>query len=217
LPTIPKPDQPQKGHRLFARGYDKVMCDFERNFGPRYRGEFLQNLSGAVLEIGVGTGANFPHYQRNKLTNLVGIEPDYYMLEQAKTKKAALGLEIELLEAAAECLPFANNEFDAVVSMLVLCSVTDLNKAISEVGRVLKPGGKFYFLEHVLSRNIVGRVYQTGLNPLWGLMTGGCHLNRNTGKALQLAGFKFEQLEWVSLLPTLSPINPQIWGVATRN
>lgn len=203
----------KRGNKRFARIYDKSMRVFEEKFGHKYRGGLLQNLQGAVLEIGVGTGANFPHYPRHQMSRLVGIEPDYYMLEQAQAKRAQVGLDIELVKASAEKLPFKANEFDAIVTTLVLCTVPNLAPTLTEIRRVLKPGGKLYFFEHVANPNRLAHFIQVSLNPIWGWAAGGCKLNRDTTRALEQAGFKFEKLERLHLVP-LSPINPQIWGIA---
>ncbi len=212
MATIPTQTK-KRGHRRFARNYDRLVAAFEEQIGPKYRGVLLADLQGAVLEIGVGTGANFPYYRPANITRLVGIEPDFYMREQAEAKKTALGLDIELLEASAEQLPFPDNDFDAIVTTLVLCTVPNPALALTEMRRVLKPGGKLYFLEHVGSHNLVGCTFQTILNPLWGLMAGGCSLTRNTPRLIEQNGFQFERIEWLKVVP-LNPINPQIWGVA---
>jgi len=208
------PQTKKRGHKRFARNYDRLVAAFEEQIGPKYRGALLADLQGAVLEIGVGTGANFPYYRPTHITRLVGIEPDFYMLEQAQAKKAALRLDIKLLEASAEQLPFPDNAFDALVTTLVLCTVPNPALALTEMRRVLKPGGRLYFLEHVGSHNPVGRTFQTILNPLWGLLAGGCSLTRDTSSLIEQNGFKFERIEWLKLVP-LNPINPQIWGVAS--
>lgn len=212
--AVVPPQTKKRGHRRFARNYDRLVATFEEQIGPKYRGELLKDLQGAVLEIGVGTGANFPYYQPANISRLVGIEPDFYMREQAEVKKAALGLEMELMEASAEQLPFPDNAFDSIVTTLVLCTVPNPTLALTEMRRVLKPGGKLYFLEHVGSHNPVARTFQTVLNPLWGLMAGGCSITRNTSTLIEQHGFKFERIEWLKLVP-LNPINPQIWGIAS--
>lgn len=206
----------KKGHRRFARSYDEACRPFEKKYGPRYRGGLVQDLHGTVLEIGVGTGANFPFYQAAHLNELVGIEPDFFMLEQAQIKREKLSLPIKLMQASAEELPFADATFDAVVATLVCCSIPNPAKALAEIRRVLKPSGKFYFFEHVAGRSRVRRFFQNVANPLWQMAAAGCQINRDTANLIEHSGFKFETIEWVNAMPTFL-INPQIWGVASKD
>lgn len=205
----------KKGNRRFARSYDAGCRLFEQKHGQHYRGGLVQNLHGSILEIGVGTGANFSYYQPTRITELVGIEPNYYMLEVAQTKREQLALPIKLVQASAEQLPFADASFDAVVATLVLCSIPNPAQALAEFARVLKPDGKLYFFEHVAAQNSIGRFVQNVANPLWQIAEAGCQINRETATLIEKAGFKFETLEWAKVLGF--PVNPQIWGVASKN
>jgi SAM-dependent methyltransferase len=163
--------------RAFAAAYDTVV-----GRDPRLRAaraELLAQVRGRVLEIGAGTGLNRPYYPPG--LEVTYTEPDPHM---AKRVGAAV------VEASAEALPFDDASFDTVVSTLVLCSVSDLERSLGEVRRVLTPGGRLLFLEHVRAPegSSLAR-WQDRLNPIWRAVAGGCNCNRDTVGALTRAGF----------------------------
>jgi len=196
-----------KGHRWFAAFYDLQMRATERALGPR-RGRLLAGLHGDVLEIGAGTGSNFPHYPPE--AHVVALEPDPFMAARARRKLAGAALtNIEIREAPAERLPFPDVSFDAVVSTLVLCTVSDVPQSLAEIRRVLRPGGELRFFEHVRADGLLGRA-QDLMQPVWGWCSAGCHANRRTEAALRSAGFDVAPPERLKLAPWL----PAIFGVA---
>lgn len=190
------PQEGVKGHRWFAALYDPLNRSMERRLlDSRWR-ELLGSLSGKVLEIGFGTGANLPYYGDS--AEVVGVEPDPFMLRRAREKLARLGNpRIELRQAGAQELPFAEHTFDHVVSTLVLCTVADPRRALAEIRRVLKPDGRLHFIEHVRAEGHLGRV-QDVIVPVWKYIGAGCHPNRRTGQVLEQAGFRIERLETVT-------------------
>ncbi|MCL4370837.1 MAG: class I SAM-dependent methyltransferase [Chloroflexi bacterium] len=181
-----------KGHPWFAATYDFVSRWSEPEFLRRFRSLVAGEATGRVLEIGVGTGANFPYYQR--AGQIVAVEPDPFMLGRARRRADRLGLEVEFQQAAAEALPFPDASFDTVVATLVFCSVADQDRSFTEVKRVLRPGGTFRFLEHVRADGrLVGEAPDL-LTPLWQQVGAGCHLNRRTSESIEAAGFEIEEL-----------------------
>lgn len=177
----------QKGHRWFAATYDRMSRSEENGFLGEMRRQLLADLTGDVLEIGAGTGANFEHYPPS--VRVTALEPDPFMLRRAEEKLAALGRSnISLQEAPAEQLPFDDASFDTVVSTLVLCTVHDASESLAEIRRVLKPGGQLRFIEHVRANGITGGI-QDVIRPIWGWFGAGCHPNRRTVDALRSAGF----------------------------
>lgn len=184
--------RPQHGHRLFAAMYDRVNVASERKYVIRHRTRLLGSLGGKVLEIGVGTGVNLPYYP--SAAEVVGIEPDAFMLRRAEAKLARSGRSnITLQSGSAERLPFPQQSFDHVVSTLVLCTVADPLRALAEIRRVLKPGGALHFIEHVRAEGWLGHA-QDLLRPLYQYVGAGCVLNRRTADLIQAAGFHFETL-----------------------
>lgn len=128
---------------------------------------------------------------------LFAIEPDPHMRRQAVERARDLGLDIEIESAGAEALPFADNSFDVVIASLVFCTIPDFDAALSEVARVLKPGGEFRFLEHVRGEDAVGVVHDV-LAPAWHTVAGGCHLNRKTDKIFR-DDARFELVDYTRL------------------
>jgi len=141
---------------FMAMIYDRFMDATEEACLRRWRGELLADLEGDVLELGAGTGANLPHHPRD-LSRLVLTEPDKHMRRQLEARARERRPDAEVTPASASALPFADASFDAVVSTLVLCSVPELDTTLREVWRVLKPGGRFLFLEHVAAAPGTGR------------------------------------------------------------
>lgn len=197
----------------FAALYDAFMGPVERHLLGRLRSRLLAGLSGDVLEIGAGTGANFPLLSgRGEALRLTAAEPDPRMAAQARRRAEASGLEVRFVEAPAEALPFPDASFDVVVATLVFCTVEDPERALSEVRRVLRPGGELRFLEHVRSEGWQGTL-QDWLRPAWSVIGAGCQLNRRTGEAIALSGFTPVERE---RLPAPLPIARLELGVAHK-
>jgi ubiquinone/menaquinone biosynthesis C-methylase UbiE len=198
---------------LSALLYDRFMRGSEQACLIQWRGELLRGLAGAVLEIGAGTGATLPLYP-SAVTRLVLAEPDPHMRRRLAAKA---GGRIEISDAAIETLPFAPESFDAVVCSLVLCSVADQPAALAHIRRVLKPGGKLVFLEHVAAREKPDRLkWQRRVEPVWKLMMDNCHLTRDTEAALAAAGFALESIKRESIRKALPIVRPSIRGVARK-
>jgi ubiquinone/menaquinone biosynthesis C-methylase UbiE len=180
------------GHRWFAAVYDPLNWLGERRlFGPLRR-RLAGELHGRVLDVGAGTGANFPHYRAAEL--VVAADPDPYMLRRAVKKAAQARARVGFVLCAAEALPFGPASFDAAVATLVLCTVDAPDRALAELRRVLRPAATLSLVEHVRSDGWRGWL-QDRIEPVWGRLIAGCHPNRRTGALLQSAGFAFDQLE----------------------
>jgi len=196
--------------------YDRFMDATEEACLRRWRGELLADLEGDVLELGAGTGANLPHHPRD-LSRLVLTEPDKHMRRQLEARAREHRPDAEVTPASASALPFADASFDAVVSTLVLCSVPELDTTLREVWRVLKPGGRFLFLEHVAAAPGTGRRrLQRVVDPLWRRVADGCRLTRDTERAMLDAGFTLERIERESMRKAMAIVRPSIRGVARR-
>lgn len=202
-----------EGHRLFAALYDRMGAAMERSWMGERRARLLSGAKGEVLEIGGGTGANLPHYR--DVRRLVIVEPDPFMRRRLRPKLEAVRFSVEVSEASAERLPFPDESFDAAVSTLVLCTVADQEAALREIRRVLRPGGRLFFIEHVRAEGKTAR-WQDRIEPIWRHLAGGCHPNRATVPAIEAAGFRVERQE--SFLPPvpLSRLTPHVQGTAAR-
>jgi ubiquinone/menaquinone biosynthesis C-methylase UbiE len=199
-----------EGHRWFAKFYAAQAKVSERGKMVQVRRDLVAGLSGDVIEIGAGTGANFEHYPPE--ARVIACEPDPYMLERAEAHLVELGApNIDVRRAPAEHLPFDDASFDAAVSTLVLCTVGDARQSLAELRRVLRPGGELRFMEHVRGGGVLGRL-QDVVQPAWGWCAAGCHLNRDTESRIREAGFEVPSLQHGRLAPPM----PMIRGVAVR-
>jgi len=199
----------QKGYRLFAVFYPRIVASEERRRWSKVRPRIMGDAQGRILEIGVGSGYSLPFYPSE--TQVVATEPDPHMLKRAREQLQKLGTaNIELQQAPAEQLPFDDASFDHVVETWVLCTVDDLHQTLAEVRRVLKLDGTFRVMEHV--GNDQSRFWggvQNVIAPVWHWMGAGCRLNQRTQRAIEAAGFRFD---WIELAP--GKMQPVIYGVA---
>jgi ubiquinone/menaquinone biosynthesis C-methylase UbiE len=206
-----------KGHRWFAAWYDRMAASEEKKFMGAIRSEMLRDLTGRVLEIGAGTGLNFSHYRNG--AEITATEPDAYMVQRAEERVAEADASIDLQQVAAEELPFPNETFDFAISTLVLCSVQDPRRALSEVRRVLKPGGEFRLYEHVRYKNRIGALSQDLILPAWRWFGAGCHPNRDTERHIREAGFEMISVEKRADHPPIPPmifVRPHLQAIARR-
>lgn len=147
-----------------------------------------------MLELGAGAGANFARYPAG--VSVIATEPDEYMFARARKRPAKLGsVDISLKRADAQELPFADESFDTVTATLVFCTIPDPTKALDEAMRVLKPGGKLLLVEHIRGPDPVRGVTEDIIAPVWKLMAGGCHVNRNTIDMVRKAGFNISSVK----------------------
>jgi ubiquinone/menaquinone biosynthesis C-methylase UbiE len=172
------------------------LCDFFLNtpLVAKHRRELLAHASGNVLEIGFGTGLNLPYYPES-VSKITTVDPNVGMNRLAKKRIKQSGIEVDQRVLGGERLPFDDNSFDAVVSTFTLCSVEDVSRALSEVYRVLKPGGRFLFLEHGLSPEPNVQKWQRRLNWLGMRLADGCRLDRNIKELVASQPFSGVEIE----------------------
>ncbi len=174
-----------------------------------YRKQLLQDVRGDVLEIGFGTGLNLPHYPQ-AVTSLTALDPNEGMEAIAQTRIAASAIPVTTKLASGEELPLADESFDDVVCTWTLCSIPNAQKALSEAYRVLKPGGRFFFIEHGLSDEPGIQTWQNWLTPVQRVVGDGCHLNRQMD---QLVKAVFDQ---VTVEEFYAPDLPKMMGYFYR-
>jgi len=202
---------------LTAFFYDRFMAKPEQACLGEWRHGLLQQVSGEVLEIGAGTGANIRFYSDN-VTRLVLTEPDKHMrrLLREQVSKHNPG-NVGVSSGTAEQIEAADESFDYVVASLVCCSVRDLSVCLGEIRRVLRPGGSLVFLEHVAAADgSRRRRWQNRINPIWKTIMGNCHLNRETEQAIIAGGFEIIQIERESMRKAPSIVRSTIRGVAQK-
>ena len=198
---------------LMSRMYDRFLQGAENAGLADWRRELLRSARGEVLELGAGTGGNLTLYPEG-LSRLVLSEPDRHM-RAILQRKLGPRQDVEVLAAPAEALPFPRQSFDTVVATLVLCSVEEPARALSEIHRVLRPGGTFLFLEHVgAPAGTWPRRVQALLEPVWKRLAGNCHLTRETGPLLQAAGFELAPCTEEQLPGSTTLTGRSIRGVA---
>ncbi|MEH2447167.1 MAG: class I SAM-dependent methyltransferase [Nostoc sp.] len=199
------------GKRFFAWMMAQSSGTYDKIVGERKRSLFA-NLQGKVLEIGPGTGPNLPYYPKD--IQWIGIEPNPHMHSYLQKQAEKLGLTIDLRIGNAEWLDAEDNSIDTVVSTLVLCSVPNIDYTLQAILRVLKPGGRFLFIEHVAApQGTLLRKLQSAISPIWKVIGDGCHPNRETWIALENAGFTNVNYERFVAMPIISP---HIIGIATK-
>ncbi len=200
--------------RIFAGIYDHCMARTERDGLGAHREALLSSASGDVLEIGAGTGANLAYYG-NGVKTLTLTEPEEPMARRLQKHLADDGREAKVVRAPAEDLPFNDESFDTVISTLVLCTVDDQPRALHEMRRVLRPGGRLLFIEHVRSEDEKTARLQDRMRPINAAIGHGCQCNRSTLESIQEAGFEVTELSRDTLKHAPPWIRPLIAGTAS--
>lgn len=203
-------------HPIFARLYPAMNRAMERRGLAVHRRALLAGLSGAVVEVGAGDGANFAHYPP-AVARVVAVEPEPRLRALAEAAARRAPVPVEVTDGLAERLPVPDAGADAVVFALVLCSVPDVAAALAEAARVLRPGGQVRFLEHVRadSPGLV-RVQRLMDATFWPRVAGGCHAGRDTAAAIERAGFTIGELHRFLFPEVRTPTSSFIRGTARR-
>jgi ubiquinone/menaquinone biosynthesis C-methylase UbiE len=208
------------GHKrmgIYTRVVLPRVCDFlmGRALLAKYRKELLASASGDVLEIGFGTGLNLPSYPEH-VRKITAIDPNPGMQVRARGRVQETRIEVNQRVGYGEQLPFPGENFDCVVSTFTLCSIDDVTQALGEVFRVLRPGGRFLFLEHGLSQRPGVQKWQRRLNALHVWLTGGCRLDRNIKSLVAAQPFPSVAVEEFDLEKTPRTHGHLYRGVATK-
>lgn len=196
---------------VLARVYDPVMALADRFFLARYRGMLAKGVSGTVLDLGAGTGAMLPYYEREStVESVIALEPDPAMRRRGRARSPEVDIPVQWIEGIGEALPLADQSVDVVVCSVVLCTVDDPPTVLEEAHRVLGPGGELRVLEHVAAHGLQGRLQRT-IRPLWRRFAGGCHPDRATDRLLARSD-RFEAIEARTIRTGVPPIRPFHFG-----
>jgi ubiquinone/menaquinone biosynthesis C-methylase UbiE len=181
---------------------------------PRQR--TLARASGRILEIGFGTGINLRHYPPG-VTRIEAIDPDVDLDPYSGPRIEASRIDVAFHHLDAAKLPFAPDSFDTIACTLTLCSIPDVTHALQEIRRVLKPGGRFLFLEHGLAPHPRVARWQRRLTPLQKRLAGGCHLDRDTGRLVVESGLRLERAEhyYLRRVPRFAGYMTEGWASKT--
>jgi SAM-dependent methyltransferase len=179
----------------------------------RMRDRVVPLASGRVLEVGIGTGLNMRHYDKARVTHITGLDPALQLQPIARERIAQAGLSVDLVGLSAEKIPLPDAAFDTVLITYTLCTIPDPHAALLEMRRVLKPEGRLLFCEHGHAPDASVSRWQERLQPVWGTLSGGCHLGRNIPALLQAAGFTLPDLQ-TRYLKGPRPFTFHYWGEA---
>ena len=199
-----------RGRPLFARCYGALARRAERGQLGVRRQALVSSAGGRVLDLGAGPGGSFGHFGHG-VTAVVAVDPDPAMVGQARSRLAGAAAPVRLVLGAGERLPFADRSFDSVVVALVLCTVEDPEAVAAELHRVLRPGGRLLFMEHVRAQDEELAAWQDRVQRPWSWCNGGCRPNRATLDTIRQAGFRLGPLEWYGF-----PVLPHVQGEARR-
>lgn len=201
--------------KLWASGYEFLGKRMQKVEGP-YRQRIIEDAHGDILEVGAGNGFNFPHYR--KASRVVAIEPEAAMRRRGAARAHRASVPIDLREGNAHVLDFPDDSFDTIVFSLVLCTIPDVDRALSEAHRVLKPGGELRVYEHVRSKDPAVAAKQDRWLKPWRAFNVGCHPNRDTVAAISKAGFDVSGIEQFDLDEKGVPkiVRPHAIGTATK-
>jgi SAM-dependent methyltransferase len=180
------------------------------------RGQLIPLAEGRVFELGVGGGLNQPFYDTGRVTEFAGIDPGAKLLDYARSAARTKGWQADIREGRGEAIPFADASFDTVVATYTLCSVTDQAQVLAELRRILRPGGKFLFLEHGAAPDRDAAKWQRRIEPVWKRAMGNCHLTRPVAGAIADAGFAVEGMgrQYIPKMPRWAGWTE--WGVGWK-
>jgi SAM-dependent methyltransferase len=180
----------------------------------KQRDKIVPRASGIVLEIGIGTGMNLPHYDPTRVSKVIGLDPSEKSWELAGERAAHLDFDVEFIGLPGEEIPLDDASVDTVLVTYALCTIPDPVSALRGMARVLRPGGSLLFCEHGRAPDMAVRQWQDRINPLWKPLLGGCNLNRDIPGLLCNGGFEVLEMEQMYLPGTPKFAGFNVWGDA---
>ena len=195
------------------------LCNYCCGSKPieKQRKKVVPNAKGVVLEIGMGTGLNLPHYDKNNITKIIGLDPSKESNKFAKELADKNNIDIEFLQSGAEEINLPDQSIDTILITYTLCTIPELRPSLDEIKRVMRKDGKVLFLEHGKSPDKRVRKFQNFLNPVWGKVFGGCNLNRDIPSLLIESGLKINKLNEMYIPKTPKFIGYNFWGEASND
>lgn len=179
----------------------------------RQREKIVPLASGHVLEVGIGSGLNLPHYDATRVTKLWGLDPAPAMTRMAQEAARSVDFEVEFIDLPGEEVPLDDDSVDTVVITYTLCTIVDTGVALGQMRRVLRPDGELVFCEHGAAPDEKVRRWQDRVDPVWKSLFGGCHLNRAIPKLIEQEGFRIDKID-AMYLPGWRPGSYNYWGSA---
>lgn len=191
-----------------------ILCNTKPNHYQRQK--IVPLATGDVVEIGVGPGLNLQYYNTTNVNKVIGIDPSNELNKIAKENANKVNLDIEFNLSSAESIDLPTSSVDSVVCTFSLCSIPDPKKALNEIYRILKPGGKYFFCEHGISPDFFTKVFQNVTNIFYPKLSGGCHANRDIPKLITDSGLKINEKDTMYLPGSVKFLGFNYWGVAIR-
>ncbi len=201
--------------------YDRYIlpCCIDMSCGTKsvtkLREKVVPLARGVVVEIGIGSGHNLPHYDPNKVSRVIGVDPNEHIWKRSAKRRAASPIEIIRIGLSSEDIPLENRSADTVVCTYTLCTIPEPVKALGEMRRILKPGGKILFSEHGMAPDANVAKWQSRIDPVWKKLAGGCHTGRDIPKLFRQAGLKFDVLDEM-YIPGPKVFSYNYWGAACQ-
>ncbi len=192
-----------------------VCLDKACGIGPitKQRAKIVPRARGTVLEIGIGSGQNLPHYNPAHVDKIIGVDPDDYIWKRSAARREACTIPIERIGLSGEAIPLCDDLADTVVVTYSLCTIPDPVAALSEMKRIVKPGGEILFCEHGKAPDAGVHQWQNRIDPVWKYIAGGCHSGRDIPALLQAAGLTLTDLQQM-YIPGPRVLSYNYWGVA---
>lgn len=179
----------------------------------KQREKVVPHAEGVVLEIGIGSGQNLPFYNAEKVTKIIGVDPDEHIWKRSAARRKACPIPVERIGLSGEDIPLEKNLVDSVVVTYSLCTIPDPVKALGEMKRILKPGGRIYFTEHGMAPDANVKRWQGRIDPVWKKIAGGCHTGRDIPAYFERAGLKIDDLQQM-YIPGPKVLGYNYWGTA---
>lgn len=200
---------------FYAKHILPCCLDKACSIGPieKQRAKIVPLAKGKVLEIGIGSGLNLPHYDPAKVEKVTGVDPDEHIWKRSQTRRNAVQFPVERIGLSGEDIPMETDAMDTVVVTYSLCTIPDPVKALREMRRILKPGGDILFCEHGRAADANVVKWQNRIDPIWSKIAGGCHSGRDIPELLRAAGLETIDLQQ-QYIPGLKVLSYNYWGRA---
>jgi ubiquinone/menaquinone biosynthesis C-methylase UbiE len=200
---------------IYARYILPRCLDKACGIGPieKQRAKVVPLAKGNVLEIGIGSGLNLPHYSADQVTSVTGVDPDDHIWKRSETRRKAAPFPVERIGLSGENIPMETDSADTVVVTYTLCTIPDPVQALKEMRRILKPGGDILFTEHGMSPSAKVAKWQNRIDPVWKKLAGGCHSGRNIPEIFKQAGLETFELQ-EGYIPGPKILAYNYWGRA---
>jgi len=181
------------------------------------RKKIVPKVSGNVLEIGIGSGLNLPHYNVSNISNITALDPAEELTDIAKKRISELDLDIDVINCGAEEIPLESKSFDSILVTYTLCSIENLDDSMREIRRVMKDDGTLFFCEHGIAPDLKTKNWQNRINPIWKRLMGGCNINRDIPEIISNSKLEIVDLETMFLPSTPRIAGFNYWGTARTN